>query len=117
MLRQSASPVEFEFSRSGGTIVLAQLDIWQPGANDWTLVATQPFSKAKRPSESVALKLPKGSYTCVFQCFVQESLNGKYGFTFAVAGQDTYADGGDVNTTAAKDDTKAFKDQFILEVA
>jgi hypothetical protein len=52
----------------------------------------------------------------VFKCFVEESLNGRYKFTFAVGGTDTYADEGDVNLTPADNDSKVFKDQFILAV-
>lgn len=116
MLRKSTSPVSFQFKRSGGAIVLAQVDVWKAGAEDWTLVDTVAFNKAKLPEETAILALDPGSFTCVFQCFVTESINGKYAFAFAVAGQGTYADSGDVNTTPAKDDSKAFKDQFILEV-
>jgi hypothetical protein len=52
----------------------------------------------------------------VFQCFVEESLNGKYEFRLDVAGEPTFADAGDVNTTAASNDSKVYKDQFVLEI-
>jgi hypothetical protein len=116
MLRKSKSPVPMAFQRSGGSIVQARADVWKARADDWQLVASALFMDATQPSDSVDVTLPKGSYTCVFQCFVQESLNGRYAFDFTVDSQPTFADKGDVNTTPAKDDRKQFQDQFILEV-
>ena len=116
MLRKTKSPVPLEFKRSGDSIVQARADVWKAQADDWQLAASAPFLDATQASESAELSLPKGSYTCVFQCFVQESLNGRYTFDFAVDGKPTFADKGDVNTTPARDDRKQFQDQFILEV-
>lgn len=116
MLRKAKSPVAIDFKRQGGSIILARIDIWKAKVDGWTLLASEEFKDATRPSESVSLTLAKGSYTGVFQCFVQESLNGHYQFELSIGGKATFADNGDVNTTPAKDDTKVFKDQFILEV-
>lgn len=116
MLRKSKAPVPLALSRAGGSIVRARTDVWKAHADDWRLVASALFDDVTEPSESVDVALPKGTYTCVFQCFVQESLNGRYTFEFVVDGHPTFADKGDVNTTGAKDDRKQFQDQFILEV-
>ena len=116
MLRKTTSPVTLDFTREGGSIILARIDIWKAKADGWELMASNEFKNAVKPTESAALPLPKGSYTGVFQCFVQESLNGRYSFELSVGGKTTFLDDGDVNTTPAKDDAKVFKDQFIVEV-
>lgn len=116
MLRKTTSPVSFDFAREGGSIILARVDIWKAKADGWELKASHEFKEAVKATESASLPLPKGSYTGIFQCFVQESLNGRYRFDFSVGGKATFLDEGDVNTTPAKDDTKVFKDQFIVEV-
>lgn len=116
MLRKSKSPVSIDFKRQGGSIILARVDIWKAKANDWELVASEEFKSATKPTESATLSLAKGSYTGIFQCFVEESLNGRYHFELNVGGKPTFVADGDVNTTPANDDAKVFKDQFILEV-
>jgi hypothetical protein len=116
MLRKTSSPVTVDFDRAGGSLVLARVDIWKAAADGWELQASTEFKDAVKPTESASLALPKGSYTGVFQCFVQESLNGRYKFELRVGGKATFADSGDVNTTPSKDDTKVFKDQFVVEV-
>lgn len=116
MLRTSKSPVSIEFSRKGGSRIFGQLDIWRPSPEGWVFVESLEFRKLKTKAEDISLKIPKGTYTCMFQCFVQESLNGRYEFTLNVDGAVVFADSGDVDKTSAKDDAKAFKDQFVLEV-
>jgi hypothetical protein len=116
MIRNVKSPFELKFSRSGGALVTARLDIWKPAQNDWQSVAQYEFSKGAEATEILQGTLAPGSYTCVFKCYVEESLNGKYSFDFVVDGTDTYSDDGDVNTTAADNDSKVYKDQFILVV-
>jgi hypothetical protein len=116
MLRTAKSPVTFNFERSGGSLIVAQVDVWKATANDWKLAGQFKFTDATQPAQNLSGVLPKGSYTCIFQCFVQESLNGKYKFSFDVGSKTTYEDEGDVNTTAASNDSKVFKDQFVLEV-
>lgn len=116
MLRKSKSPVVIDFTRQGGSIILARIDVFKAKVDGWQLLASKEFKEAAQSSQTVELTLPKGSYTGVFQCFVQESLNGRYDFQLGVGGKATFADAGDVNTTPARDDTKVFKDQFILEV-
>lgn len=117
MFRTSKSPVTFAFERAGGSIIIGQIDVWKATSKDWQLVSQIKFSDVTAPSESKDETLPKGDYTCVFQCFVQESLNGKYEFELDVAKKSTYLDSGDCNTTSAPNDTKVYKDQFLLEVA
>jgi hypothetical protein len=116
MMRNVRSPFKLQFSRSGGALITARVDVWKATQDDWQFVAQYEFSDAAQPTEILQGKLPAGSYTCVFKCFVEESLNGRYKFTFAVGGTDTYADEGDVNLTPADNDSKVFKDQFILAV-
>jgi hypothetical protein len=116
MLRKVSSKFEMSFERSGGAIIVARVDIWQPTEEQWRQVAVLEFKNPLKTVEKIKEKLGAGQYTCVFQCFVQESLNGRYDFGFAVDGKPTFIDTGDVNTTAASDDSKVFKDQFILEV-
>jgi len=116
MLRTSKSPVSFSFERSGGSLIVAQVDVWEATASDWKLAGQFKFNDATQAAQTQSGVLPKGSYTCIFQCFVQESLNGKYKFSFDVGSKTTYEDEGDVNTTSASNDSKVFKDQFVLEV-
>jgi hypothetical protein len=116
MLRKSKSPVNFHFARAGGSKIIAHVDVWQATPSDWKHVSEVKFTQVTKPKESHAEPLPKGDYLCVFQCFVQESLNGKYDFKFDVAAKPTFLDAGDVNTTAATNDAKVFKDQFVLRV-
>jgi hypothetical protein len=116
MLRKSKSPVPFEFERSGGSLITARVDIWKATEDGWLAVGACEFNDPTAPNEQAQVKLDAGSYTCVFQCSVEESINGVYEFTLTVGGKATFADKGDVNTTMARDDQKVFKDQFILEV-
>jgi hypothetical protein len=116
VLRVAASPVEIRFFRAGGSIVMARVDLWRATPSGWEAVAVYDMRDTLSQVEVVQQVLPAGSYTCVFQCFVEESLNGKYEFRLDVAGEPTFADAGDVNTTAASNDSKVYKDQFVLEV-
>jgi len=116
MLRRAKSPAKFTFEREGGSIVVSQVDIWKPTEKRWVLVNQVKFSDATQPTESAEVELPPDRYTCVFQCFVQESLNGRYDFTLAVQGKKTFVDKGDVNTTPSNDDSKVYKDEFVLEI-
>jgi len=116
MLRKVSSKFEMSFDRSGGAIVVARVDIWKPEEDQWRQVGALEFKNTLKATEKIREKLAPGQYTCVFQCFVQESLNGRYDFSFAVDGKATFVDTGDVNTTAASDDSKVFKDQFVLDV-
>lgn len=116
MLRNVKSPFQLEFTRSGGALVTARLDVWQATNAGWQPAAQYEFRQATQPREVVTGTLAQGSYTCVFQCYVEESLNGKYAFSFSVGGVGTYSDSGDVNTTSAPNESKVYKDQFILVV-
>ncbi|MFN0299756.1 MAG: hypothetical protein ACKVQU_05315 [Burkholderiales bacterium] len=116
MIRKGTSPIQFAFTRKGGAIIRARVDIWRPTATEWELAAQVPMDKVVEPSESVSERLKKGTYLCVFQCMVEESLNGRYEFVMEVAGKATFNDSGDVNTTPNPADRKVYDDQFILEV-
>lgn len=116
MLRTAKSPVKFEFTRGGGSIIVSQVDIWKATKERWVLINQVKFSDATKPTESQQLDLTPAQYTCVFQCFVQESLNGRYDFALSVQGTKTFADNGDVNTTPSNDDSKVYKDEFVLAV-
>jgi hypothetical protein len=117
VLRVAASPVEVRFFRAGGSIVIARVDVWKATPNAWEPVAVYDLRDTLSQVEVIQQVLPAGSYTCVFQCFVQESLNGKYEFRLDVAGEPTFSDAGDVNTTSASNDSKVYKDQFVLQVS
>jgi len=116
MLRTAKSPAKFDFKRAGGSIIVSQVDIWKPTEAGWVLVNQAKFSDATQLIESQEVELAPDRYTCVFQCFVQESLNGRYDFALAVQGKKTFADSGDVNTTPSNDDSKVYKDEFVLAV-
>jgi len=116
MLRKVSKNFEMSLDRSGGSIITARVDIWKAEEDQWVQVAELEFNDPLQSSEKLKRKLPAGQYTCVFQCFVEESLNGRYDFNFAVDAKPTFADTGDVNTTSASNDSKIFKDQFILAV-
>jgi hypothetical protein len=104
------------FDRSGGSIIAARVDVWKPQENQWVQVAAVEFDEPLKTTETVSTKLPKGQYTCIFKCFVEESLNGHYDFNFLVHGKKTFFASGDVNTTSAPDDAQVFKNQFVLKV-
>jgi hypothetical protein len=116
MLRKSKSPVKLDFKRAGGSIIVSQVDVWKPTEEGWVLVAQTKFSDATQQVESHQVRLDPDRYTCVFQCFVQESLNGRYEFALSVQGKETFVDHGDVNTTTSNDDSKVYKDEFVLMV-
>ena len=116
MIQTVASPFALQFSRTGGSLITARLDVWQPTPTGWQSVGQFAFSDPTHSVENVPGQLAPGSYTCVFQCYVEESLNGKYSFDFSVAGSSVYQDSGDVNTTSANNDSKVYKDQFVLKV-
>jgi len=116
MRRIVSNNFQMSFSRAGGSIITARVDVWKASGNQWLHVDALPFDRPVLPTEQQARQLDRGEYTCVFQCFVAESLNGKYDFDLSVDGAKTYFDQGDVNTTPAKNDSKVYKDQFILQV-
>lgn len=116
MLRITKSPVDFSFARGGGSIVVARTDIWRAKPTGWELVEAVEFNDPTKKSETQAPTLPAGEYTCVFQCYVEESVNGVYRFDLSVGKQSTMVGSGDANTTPAANDSKVFKDQFVLRV-
>jgi len=116
MLRTVTSPFNMSFTRSGGALITARADVWKADPGGWVHIAQFEFSNPTLPAEQLQGTLPSGSYTCVFKCYVEESLNGIYSFDFQIGGVDTYNDDGDVNSTSAGNDSKVYKDQFILEI-
>jgi hypothetical protein len=116
MLRIGKSPFEMRFERGGGALTIARLDIWMPTDTDWQSMGSFTFTDSAQATEMKQGNLPPGDYTCIFQCFVEESLNGKYSFTFSVVGKPTYQDDGDVNASSAKNESKVFRDQFVLRI-
>lgn len=116
MLRKVSNPFEFSLSRGGGTIITSRIDVWLAQESGWQNAGQFVFNDPTSAKQQIKGELPPGSYTCVFQCYVEESLNGIYDFSFDVNSQPTFRDRGDVNTTAAKDDAKVYKDQFVLVV-
>jgi len=112
----SPSPVTMELTRGGGSIILARADFWQSAPTGWVLVTSASFQNVAKSPETQTVKLPKGQYTVVFTCRVEESINGVYDFAFSTAGKPLYADKGNVNTTSDPHDSKAYKDQFVLDV-
>jgi hypothetical protein len=116
MLRKVPAKFDMSFDRSGGSIVAARVDVWKAQGDEWIPVAEIEFEEPLKSSETVSSKLPKGQYTCIFKCFIEESLNGHYSFVFSVAGKKTFTGSGDVNVTTATDDKRVFRNQFILKV-
>lgn len=117
MLRKVKKDFKMTLKRGGGTIIGAEIDVWRPTTDDWELVGRFMFSDAVQSTETIDATLPKGAYTCVFQGFVTESINGRYDFDFLVGGKSTFISDGDVDSTPAKNDKQIFKDQFVLEVS
>jgi hypothetical protein len=113
----TTTPVALELKRQGGSIITARLDFWLPTPAGWQLAGSNVFQKVTAPTERQQAKLPKGDYTAVFTCRVEESINGVYAFSFDAGGTSVYADSGNVNTTPNPHDSKVYKDQFVLTVA
>jgi len=112
----SQSPVPFQFKRKGGSIITSRADVWSAVASGWKLVDAVVFQQVTAPNEQLSLKLQKGQYTVVFQCRVEESVNGVYDFGLNCGASAVFADNGNVNTTSDPHDAKVYKDQFVLDV-
>jgi len=113
----SNTPLALNLTRRGGSIITARLDCWSATQQGWKLAGSAVFQDVTKPSEPQSISpLAKGQYTAVFTCRVEESINGVYEFTFSAANQQLYADKGNVNTSPAPNDWKAYKDQFILDI-
>ena len=117
MLRKVKKDFKMSLARGGGTIIGAQVDVWRPTADDWELVSQFLLKDTVQSKETIEASLPTGAFMCVFQCFVEESINGRYEFDFSVGNKSTFVSDGDVDSTPAKNDKKVFKDQFVLEVS
>lgn len=116
MRRRVANRFEMSFERAGGSVMTARVDVWRAADDKWQHVHQLAFDHPLIADERLQATLESGEYTCVFQCYVEESLNGRYDFTLNVNKRPTFLDKGDVNTTAAKNDSKVYKDQFVLDV-
>jgi hypothetical protein len=116
MFRTAKSPVKMAIHRSGGSIIHVRVDVWRAAAEDWEAVEQYEFVEATESTENIKKTIPKGTYTCVARCYVEESLNGVYDMKFSVDGTETFAASGDVNTTSAPNDSRVFRNQFVLEV-
>jgi hypothetical protein len=112
----SPTPAALQLRRKGGSIVTARLDFWSATPAGWQLAGSSIFQNVTAPSETQHAPLPKGQYTAVFTCRVEESINGVYDFHFDVGPTAVYADSGNVNTTSDPHDSKVYKDQFVLDV-
>lgn len=100
----------------GGALVRAQVDAWEANGTDWHLVKSFPMLAVLATHQNTACQLPRGTYLCVFRVEVEESLNGVYDYDYFVDGSKVFFGKGDVNTTAATNDSAAFKEQFLLVV-
>ncbi len=116
MFRTAKSPVKMTIKRSGGSIIHVRVDVWRATEEDWEAVAQFEFIEATESTETLKKAIPKGTYTCVARCYVEESLNGIYHMKFDVDGDETFEASGDVNTTSAPNDSRVFRNQFVLEV-
>ena len=127
MLRVTTNPVRFSLKRSGGARILGQVDVWRATPAGWELVGVTMFADAGSPFEDKPLAtqdgvaiddVPAGHYTARFRLAVSEQLaiGGSFSFEFAVGGQSTYADAGDVNTTPAADDGRRYNELSTLVV-
>lgn len=116
MLRTAKSPIKMTVKRAGGSIIHVRVDVWRATETDWEAVDQYEFIESTESSETIKKTLPKGSFTCVARCYVEESLNGMYDMKFDVDGTETFTASGDVNTTNAPNDSRVFRNQFVLEV-
>lgn len=114
------SPVDFQFQRTGGADIQAEVQIWHK---------KKEYSPTDRPvhrvrltnaltaHEAESVRLDKGLYVCVFVALVREALNGVYGVSLVVEGKTAYTSSGDVNTTPNPGDLKNLRAVFDLQVA
>lgn len=101
----------------GGAFVKARVDAWKATDEAWELAGTFALSDVLQKNERRTCTLPDGaSYLCVFQCEIEESLNGIYAYDFYVNNTKVVFGAGDVNTTKNPHDGAAAKAQFMLLV-
>jgi hypothetical protein len=114
----SASPVKFVFTRSGGAIMHARLDVWSGAGSDAAKrVLVLFFEDSLDQTESFTRELASGVYSCIFKVFVVEDLNGQYDWTHLVGDTPVVTAAGDVNTGPATGESQGFRDEYVLDVA
>jgi hypothetical protein len=112
----ATSPVSLNFNRHGGSVITARLDFWRSTPQGWQLAGSNLFQAVTLPQEVQVATLAPGSYTTVFTCRVEESVNGVYDFAMTAGGVDIGHDAGNVDTTSNAHDSKVYKNQFVLNV-
>jgi hypothetical protein len=91
MAFDTTSPVHFHFERSGGAIVAGRISVWSGvGGDRPKRLAVVNFEHPTKEKEDASVTLDEGSYTCVVRVFVREDLNGRYGVSLFVDGQDVF---------------------------
>lgn len=114
------SPVDFQFQRQGGADIHAEVQIWHKKANYSPTdrpVHRVSLNNALTSHEAESVRLPNGTYTCVFVALVREALNGAYAVRLVVEGKPAFQSEGDVNTSASPGDLKNLRAAFDLKVA
>lgn len=113
----SGRPVQFAFSRSGGAVVWARVDVWSGvGTPAQKREAVLFFEDSLKDREILSRNLAAGTYSCVFKVFVREDLNGTFKYSHTVGDTPVFQDEGDVNTGPQQGEGMAAKDQFVLVV-
>jgi hypothetical protein len=101
------SPVDFQFQRSGGADIQAEVQIWPKktkySPTDRPLLRIS-FNNPLVAHEAASVPVAKGAYVCVFLGIIREALNGVYATTLTVEGVQVFSKKGDVNTTPGKND-------------
>ncbi len=111
------SPVPFAFSRSGGSDIRSEIQIWikkpvySPSDRP---IARLTFGNPTLAIEAQDAHLAPGNYICVFLAMVCEARDGSFGMQVHVGNQPVYTQQGDVNTTPAPRDLRNFKSVFEL---
>lgn len=116
MTINSKSPINFSFSRKGGTDIQAEVQIWIKQSqynSDDRPIARRRFDNVTKATEKQDIVLPQGAYVCVFLCSVREALNGVFDFRLAVGDSEAYAQKG---MTPNPNDVRNYKFEFDLLV-
>ncbi len=113
----SNSPVSFVFRRSGGAVIQARLSVWSgAGTPNPKRVLVLHFEDALDDVETFNRTLPQGNYSCVFQVFIREDLNGTFDYEHIVANAPAGADHGDVNTGGTPGQGQVARFEYVLGV-
>ncbi|MBK9131243.1 MAG: hypothetical protein IPM20_06345 [Gammaproteobacteria bacterium] len=112
----SKKPISMVLNRNGGTVITARIDFWRATPQGWDLAGSSLFQNVTKKNETHSANLPKGSYTAVLVCRMEESINGVYDFDMLVNGTSVGSDSGNVDTTSNPHDSKFYKNQFVIDV-